>query len=144
VSKDTDTNELRRRLQRQYPSAQIEIEGGKPLIKEIRGAKGGFCVFSGFLDSVLDRYGNCAILIGMIYIVSVKNENTLTIIAVATAALFGSIMVSYSRARAESDLNVIFKNGFSGYAANNARLFIIMIGRILNQIFASLCFFGLY
>jgi len=40
VSKDTDTNELRRWLQRQYPSAQIEIEGGKPLIKEIREAKG--------------------------------------------------------------------------------------------------------
>jgi len=105
---------------------------------------GGFCVFSGFLDSVLDRYGDCAILIGMIYIVSVTNENTLTIIAVATAALFGSIMVSYSRARAESDLNVIFKNGFSGYAANrDVRLFIIMIERILNR-FSPLCFFWLY
>ena len=35
VGKDTDVNELRRRLQKQYPGAQIEIEGERPLIKEI-------------------------------------------------------------------------------------------------------------
>ena len=35
VGKDTDANELRRQLQRQYPNAQIEIEGGRPLIREI-------------------------------------------------------------------------------------------------------------
>jgi len=35
VDKNTDVNELRRRLQQQYPGAQIEIEGGKPLIREI-------------------------------------------------------------------------------------------------------------
>jgi len=35
VGKDTDANELRRQLQRQYPNAQIEIEGVKPLIREI-------------------------------------------------------------------------------------------------------------
>jgi len=35
VGKDTDVNALRRRLQQQYPGAQIEIEGGRPLIREI-------------------------------------------------------------------------------------------------------------
>lgn len=37
VGKDVDVNELRRRLERQYPGARIEIEGGRrePLIKEI-------------------------------------------------------------------------------------------------------------
>ncbi|MEM3726165.1 MAG: hypothetical protein QXK98_04800 [Candidatus Bathyarchaeia archaeon] len=35
VSGNTDVNELRRRLQQQYPGAHIEIEGGKPLIREI-------------------------------------------------------------------------------------------------------------
>lgn len=35
VGKGTEVNELRRRLQQQYPGAQIEIEGGKPLIREI-------------------------------------------------------------------------------------------------------------
>jgi len=35
VGKDTDVNALRRQLQKQYPGAQIEIEGGRPLIREI-------------------------------------------------------------------------------------------------------------
>jgi len=35
VGKNTDVNALRRRLEQQYPGAQIEIEGGKPLIREI-------------------------------------------------------------------------------------------------------------
>ncbi|MGB9713349.1 MAG: hypothetical protein ACPLZC_00050 [Candidatus Bathyarchaeales archaeon] len=35
VNGNTDVNELRRKLQQQYPGAHIEIEGGKPLIREI-------------------------------------------------------------------------------------------------------------
>lgn len=37
VSKDTDVNTLRKQLEKQYPGAKIEIEGGsqEPLIKEI-------------------------------------------------------------------------------------------------------------
>jgi len=37
VGKDVDVNVLKRQLQREYPNAQIEIEGGKmePLIREI-------------------------------------------------------------------------------------------------------------
>jgi len=35
VGKDTDVNALRRQLEQQYPGAQIEIEGGQPLIREI-------------------------------------------------------------------------------------------------------------
>jgi len=35
VGKDTDVNALRRQLEQEYPGAQIEIEGGRPLIREI-------------------------------------------------------------------------------------------------------------
>ena len=35
VGKNTDANALRKQLQQQYPNAKIEIEGGKPLIREI-------------------------------------------------------------------------------------------------------------
>jgi hypothetical protein len=37
VGKDVDVNALKKQLQREYPNAQIEIEGGKtePLIREI-------------------------------------------------------------------------------------------------------------
>jgi len=35
AGKNTDTNALRKQLQQQYPNAKIEIEGEKPLIREI-------------------------------------------------------------------------------------------------------------
>lgn len=35
VGKNTDASELKKQLQKQYPNAKIEIEGGKPLIREI-------------------------------------------------------------------------------------------------------------
>jgi hypothetical protein len=35
AGKDTDVNAWRRQLQQQYRGAQIEIEGGQPLIREI-------------------------------------------------------------------------------------------------------------
>ncbi|MGQ9566122.1 MAG: hypothetical protein ACUVT5_06220 [Candidatus Bathyarchaeales archaeon] len=35
IGKNMDAEEVRRRLQQQYPDAEVEIEGGKPLIKEI-------------------------------------------------------------------------------------------------------------
>jgi hypothetical protein len=35
VGKNTDANAMRKQLQEQYPNAKIEIEGGKPLIREI-------------------------------------------------------------------------------------------------------------
>ena len=35
VGEDADVNALKKSLQKQYPGAQIEIEGGRPLIREI-------------------------------------------------------------------------------------------------------------
>jgi len=35
IGKNTDATALRKQLQQQYPNAKIEIEGGKPLIREI-------------------------------------------------------------------------------------------------------------
>ena len=35
VGKNTDVGAIRRQLQQQYPKAEIEIEGGRPLIREI-------------------------------------------------------------------------------------------------------------
>jgi len=35
IGKNTDANAVKKQLQQQYPNAKIEIEGGKPLIREI-------------------------------------------------------------------------------------------------------------
>jgi len=94
--------------------------------------------FGGFMDSVLDRYADAAILIGMTYHVFSK-QGIVTSILVGLAALAGSFMVSYTRTRAKSDLGIVFKSGISGYAANrDVRLFIVMLGGIFNQVFACL------
>ena len=95
--------------------------------------------FGGFLDSVLDRYGDFLILGGMLYYTFTAKEFCTLNILVGIAAIIGSLMVSYSRTRAESDLDLTFKEGFAGYAANrDVRLFIIMLGGILNQVFITL------
>jgi len=94
--------------------------------------------FGGFMDSVLDRYADAAILIGMTYHVFSK-QGIVTSILVGLAALAGSFMVSYTRTRAESDLGVVSISGVSGYAANrDVRLFIVMLGGILDQVLVCL------
>lgn len=95
--------------------------------------------FGGFLDSLLDRYGDAAILTGMIYHILTMDEHNLLGVFIGMAALSGSLIISYSRARARSDLGLVFKRGFTGYAANrDVRLFIIMLGGILNQVLLAL------
>lgn len=95
-------------------------------------------VFGGFFDSVLDRYGDFAILIGMTYSAFLNSKSVL-LLAVALTAVIGAFMVSYSRTRAKQSFGITFKKGVSGYAANrDVRLFIIMIGGILNQVFVTL------
>lgn len=94
--------------------------------------------FGSFLDSTLDRYGDILIIIGMTYYAFMLFPDILTVFF-GILAISGSLMVSYSRAKAESSLNLIFKSGVAGLAGNrDVRLFIIMIGGILNQIFITL------
>jgi archaetidylinositol phosphate synthase len=52
-------------------------------------------IFGGFLDSILDRYSDAIILSGILL-------GGLTQISWGLAAIFGSLMVSYARARAEA------------------------------------------
>lgn len=60
--------------------------------------------FGGFLDAVLDRYGDAVILSGMEYLLMVNGQGDAAGVFVGLAALFGSMLVNYSRARAKSDL----------------------------------------
>ncbi len=94
--------------------------------------------FGSYLDSVLDRYGDAVIVLGLMFNVLTFKGDFIKVLLVSFTALFGSLMVSYSRSKAES-LNVFFKTGISGYAANrDVRLFVIMIGGILNQAYITL------
>ena len=55
--------------------------------------------FGAMLDSTLDRYAEALLLGGLAYYMS-EADNTLGVM-LAFASLFGSVMVSYSRARSE-------------------------------------------
>jgi CDP-diacylglycerol--glycerol-3-phosphate 3-phosphatidyltransferase len=65
--------------------------------------------FGAFFDSTLDRYSDMALYMGLLVYYAVNGRNSYVILAAVATA--GSVMVSYSRARAES-LIPLCKVGF--------------------------------
>ncbi len=55
--------------------------------------------FGAFFDSVLDRYSEAAIVVGLTYTYTVHHNTTAVVLLLAF--LVGSFMISYTRARAE-------------------------------------------
>ena len=64
--------------------------------------------FGAFLDSCLDRYSEALVLFGLLYWSSSHGHHSLVLLCFLT--LVGSVMVSYTRARAEG-LNMTCKVG---------------------------------
>jgi len=103
--------------------------------------------FGGFLDSVTDRYAELAIFAGLQhYLLFKKGYDTQLIVYLTLAALFGSVMVSYNRARAEG-LGFECKGGwFSRFE----RLVVIIASLILSHwfgdksVFAMLVIMGVF
>lgn len=68
--------------------------------------------FGAFFDSTLDRYSDIIVYVGiMIFYARDTVAHSTLLVALTGLALVGSVMVSYSRARAES-LNIECKVGF--------------------------------
>lgn len=65
--------------------------------------------FGAFFDSNIDRYSDIVVFVGIMVYYAVSNVTLL--VALTGIALVGSVMVSYSRARAES-LDIACKVGF--------------------------------
>src|ERR1700704_7024570 len=58
--------------------------------------------FGGFFDSVLDRYSDCALLVGLlVWYGSINRPYYVVLTAIAMAA---SVIISYTRARAENSI----------------------------------------
>jgi len=85
--------------------------------------------FGGFLDSVLDRYSD-AIMITCIIFVGFPNS-TLCVPWIGLLALIGSLLVSYTRARAEA---AGAKSMAVGIAERSERMIILMIVLLLQAI----------
>lgn len=82
--------------------------------------------FGAFLDSLLDRYSEAAILLAVIFVFTVRQNTPAVILAYAAAV--GSILISYARARAEG-LGVECRVGI---APRPERVLILGLGLLFN------------
>ncbi len=83
----------------------------------------------GFFDAILDRYADAIILLGMFYYLKLTNMfNLSAVILTSVLAIIGSLMVSYTAARAIADLHYRHRGN------RDLRLFILSIGGILSYL----------
>jgi len=104
---------------------------------EIARLKGLASPFGAFYDAVLDRYADAAIILGMVFW-AVRFENWPGIWLLGLLALLGSLMVSYSAARAEASTGARFDHGFASLPSRDIRLFIVMLGSLMGQVYWTL------
>jgi CDP-diacylglycerol---glycerol-3-phosphate 3-phosphatidyltransferase len=89
---------------------------------------GRVTVFGGFLDSTLDRYSEAVIFFGLLALYTGQGQTTEVLLIYAV--IVGSIMVSYTRARAEG----LSLSCEVGWLARPERVALIGFGLILNQV----------
>jgi len=92
----------------------------------IARAYGQVTLFGGFLDSLLDRYADALVLIGII-LGWLTTDSPLWLLA-GLAALVGSLIVSYSRAKAEA---AGIKMETVGLAERAERIIILVLASLL-------------
>ena len=92
-----------------------------------------------------DRYADAVILAGLGYwafkFQAGADQTTVTLLA--GVAIIGSLMISYSRARAEATFGQPFEGLPGAMASRDLRLFVIMIGGIIGQGVATLAVIGI-
>lgn len=99
--------------------------------------KGMTSQFGGFLDSVLDRYADILIILGLT-LWSLSHETYSGIWLAGLLAITGSICISYTRARISPDHRHLFDRGFKSLASRDIRLFLIMLGAVIGQAYFCL------
>ncbi|OGF63062.1 MAG: hypothetical protein A2Y62_02420 [Candidatus Fischerbacteria bacterium RBG_13_37_8] len=95
---------------------------------------GNITPFGAFLDSVIDRYSDMVLLLGL-FIYYSKLDST-KILVVIGFAFIGSIMTSYTRARGEN----IIKDCKVGFLERPERIGFIVLGGLANRMPMALFF----
>jgi CDP-diacylglycerol--glycerol-3-phosphate 3-phosphatidyltransferase len=88
--------------------------------------------FGGFWDSVIDRFSDISLFIGLIYLYT-RMGRTDYVMVTALAMMF-AIMTSYTRARAES----LIKKCKVGFMERPERIVLLMLGAFTNRMAAVL------
>lgn len=84
-------------------------------------------IFGGFLDSILDRYADLILFLGLL--VYYTRVNRFLYAVLVGTALAGAVMVSYAKARAES----LVSNAEVGFWDRPERLALMILGALLNR-----------
>ena len=105
------------------------IDGVDGSLARLRGMSSAF---GGFLDSILDRYADILVMLGLT-IWSASNEVYPYIWLVGFLSITGTIVMSYGRALVSDELRRHFDRSFLSLASRDIRLFIVMIGAIIGQ-----------
>src|SRR5580693_9718330 len=83
--------------------------------------------FGGFFDSVLDRYSDLGVLVGLLVYYSSINRNFYVVLT--AIVMTGTVMVSYTRARAEN----IIPRCKVGFLERPERVVLVIIGALFNR-----------
>jgi CDP-diacylglycerol--glycerol-3-phosphate 3-phosphatidyltransferase len=103
---------------------------------KVAQALGRVTPFGGFWDSVMDRFSDISLFIGLIYLYAQLGRTDYVIIT-ALAMMF-SVMTSYTRARAES----LIDKCKVGFMERPERIVLFMIGAFTNRMAAVLWVIG--
>ena len=99
---------------------------------DLARATGRATRFGAILDAVSDRYADAAILGGMT-LWAARYERVPGVRFLGFAALLGSLMVSYSRARTEAELRQEMPEELFGNATRDVRLLIAALGSVIKR-----------
>ncbi|GAI64914.1 unnamed protein product [marine sediment metagenome] len=99
--------------------------------------KGMTSEFGGFLDSVLDRYADILIVLGLT-LWSLSHETYSGIWLAGLLAITGIICISYTRARIGPNHRHLFDKGLKSLASRDIRLFLIMLEAVIGQAYFCL------
>ena len=89
-------------------------------------------LFGGFLDSILDRYADLILFLGLL--VYYAHVNRFLYAVLAGAAMAGAVMVSYAKARAES----LVPASEVGFWERPERLVLMILGALTNRMDVAL------
>jgi len=109
---------------------------------EVARLKHATSKYGAWFDAVLDRVADAVIITGMSYgLVSATGQPLVWILG--TVALTASLLISYSEARYESAFGrKMPSSGRAVPAKRDARLFLVMLGGLLNQVLLTLIVLG--
>lgn len=96
---------------------------------DLARAKGMASQFGGFLDAVLDRYADVLILVGVtVWAASTQDGSLAWVLGIA--AISGSLVISYTRARVPEAARTMFDRGITSLASRDVRLLVIAGGAV--------------